>query len=68
MSDAPAHHLFVLLGPITIAASTLPKILCVIQVCIEGGLSRSSVLTSLSQGRRASGDLIPWTLAQQVHV
>lgn len=66
LADAPAHHLFVLLGPITMATSSLPEILCVIQVCIEGGLSRSSVMSSLSRGKRASGDLIPWTLSQQV--
>lgn len=34
LSDAPAHHLFVLLGPVTMATTTLPEILCVIQVRI----------------------------------
>jgi N-acetyltransferase 10 len=33
MSDAPAHHLFVLLPPIDENTSTLPEILCVVQVC-----------------------------------
>ena len=32
MSDAPAHHLFVLLGPVK-EDQQLPDILCVIQVC-----------------------------------
>jgi N-acetyltransferase 10 len=32
MSDAPAHHLFVLLPPIDENTSTLPEILCVVQV------------------------------------
>ena len=34
LSDAPAHHLFVLLGTVTMATTTLPEILCVIQVSI----------------------------------
>ena len=37
-----------------------------VQVCLEGGISRSSVMSGLSRGKRASGDLIPWTIAQQV--
>lgn len=28
-------------------------------------MSRNSVSQGLSQGKRASGDLIPWTVAQQ---
>jgi tRNA(Met) C34 N-acetyltransferase TmcA len=32
MSDAPAHHLFVLLPRIDETTNTLPEILCVIQV------------------------------------
>lgn len=32
MSDAPAHHLFCLLGPVDPAQSTLPEVLCFIQV------------------------------------
>ena len=32
MSDAPAHHLFVLLGPVDEKQSTLPEILCAVQV------------------------------------
>ncbi|XP_021834012.1 RNA cytidine acetyltransferase 1 [Prunus avium] len=34
MADAPAHHLFVLLGPVDESKNQLPDILCVIQVCI----------------------------------
>ena len=33
MSDAPAHQLFVLLGPIDPSAEGLPDVLCVIQAC-----------------------------------
>lgn len=65
MADAPAHHIFVLLGPVDATASTLPEILCVVQVCLEGEISRESVMRSLSRGIRAAGDLIPWTVSQQ---
>lgn len=33
LSDAPAHHLFVLLPPIVTGMSGLPTVLAVIQVC-----------------------------------
>ena len=32
MSDAPAHHLFCLLGPTPPDSTSLPEVLCVIQV------------------------------------
>lgn len=32
LSDAPAHHIFVLLGPLSPSSSSLPEILCVLQV------------------------------------
>ncbi|EUC35972.1 hypothetical protein COCCADRAFT_89278 [Bipolaris zeicola 26-R-13] len=63
MSDAPAHHLFVLTGPAE--DNKLPEPLCVIQVALEGQISRESVLNSLSRGQRAGGDLIPWIVSQQ---
>lgn len=65
MSDAPAHHLFCLLGPINPQSKSLPEILVVIQVCLEGEISRNSVVEGFSRGKRASGDLIPWTIGQQ---
>lgn len=65
MSDAPAHHLFVLLPPIDENTTQLPEILCVVQICLEGEISKESVQRSAGQGQRASGDLIPWTLSQQ---
>ncbi|CAG0894582.1 unnamed protein product [Cyprideis torosa] len=65
LSDAPAHHLFCLLPPIDPNKTSLPEVLCVLQVCLEGVISRSSVQTGLTQGKRAAGDLIPWTIAQQ---
>ncbi|CDW54381.1 tRNA bind 2 and DUF1726 and Helicase RecD and GNA T acetyltr 2 domain containing protein [Trichuris trichiura] len=65
ISDAPAHHLFVLLGPVDVNQKNIPEILCVIQVCLEGDISKASVDDQMSRGKRPSGDLIPWTLAQQ---
>lgn len=65
LSDAPAHHIFVLLGPMSSHKQTLPEPLCVIQVCLEGDISKSSVMNGLRQGKRASGDMIPWTISQQ---
>jgi len=65
MSDAPAHHLFVLLPPIGQNTTTLPEILAVVQICLEGEISRESVVKSQGRGQRASGDLIPWTISQQ---
>ncbi|CAM6087692.1 unnamed protein product [Calypogeia fissa] len=66
MSDAPAHHLFVLLGPVDdVTQNELPDILCVLQVCLEGSISKQSALKSLGDGNQPSGDLIPWTISQQ---
>ncbi|EXJ67311.1 tRNA(Met) cytidine acetyltransferase [Cladophialophora psammophila CBS 110553] len=65
MSDAPAHQLFVLIPPIPEDANKLPEPLCVIQVALEGRISKKSVLSSLSRGQRAGGDLIPWLVSQQ---
>lgn len=64
MSDAPAHHIFCLLGPIA-KKDALPEILVVIQVCLEGQISSESVHDSLSRGRKAAGDLIPWNISEQ---
>jgi len=68
LSDAPAHRLFVLLGPQQQqqkAAGQLPDVLCVVQVAFEGLISQRSVQSELGRGNRASGDLIPWTITQQ---
>uniref|UniRef100_A0A9J7ZBG3 RNA cytidine acetyltransferase n=1 Tax=Cyprinus carpio carpio TaxID=630221 RepID=A0A9J7ZBG3_CYPCA len=65
LSDAPAHHLFCLLPPVPPTQSSLPEVLAVVQVCLEGEISRQSVLNSLSRGKKASGDLIPWTVSEQ---
>ena len=67
LSDAPAHQLFVLVPPLDDAAheARLPEPLCVVQVALEGRISRQSVLDSLGRGQRAGGDLIPWLVSQQ---
>ncbi|PBL02895.1 DUF699-domain-containing protein [Armillaria gallica] len=66
MSDAPAHHLFVLLPPISDAnASVLPEPLVVLQVALEGSISKASIMEGLSRGLRSGGDLIPWLVANQ---
>ncbi|CAM9001786.1 unnamed protein product [Rhodiola kirilowii] len=65
MADAPAHHLFVLLGPVDESKNHLPDILCVIQVCLEGQISRESAMRSLSVGHQPSGDQIPWKFCEQ---
>lgn len=65
ISDAPAHNLFCLLGPVDPEQASLPEVLCVVQVCLEGEISKDSIHNSLSRGKRASGDLIPWTISQQ---
>lgn len=50
--------------------STWSPPLCTIllspKVCLEGEISRQSILNSLSRGKKASGDLIPWTVSEQV--
>lgn len=66
MSDAPAHHLFVLLPPVKDDESTLPEPLAVLQVALEGNISKQSILDGLSRGTRAGGDMIPWLISQQV--
>ncbi|EDV99606.1 RNA cytidine acetyltransferase isoform X1 [Drosophila grimshawi] len=64
MSDAPAHHLFCLLGPVQ-RMDQLPEILVVIQVALEGQISAQSISDSLGRGKKAAGDLIPWNIAEQ---
>ncbi|KAJ6228927.1 RNA cytidine acetyltransferase [Anaeramoeba flamelloides] len=62
MSDAPTHHLFVLVAPVT-KTRKLPEIICVIQVALEGLISKETMLETLGKGRRGAGDLIPWTIS-----
>ncbi|KAA8905490.1 N-acetyltransferase 10 [Sphaerosporella brunnea] len=65
MSDAPAHQLFVLLPPTEEGSKNIPDPLVVIQVALEGQISKKSVQASLSRGKREGGDMIPWLVSQQ---
>ncbi|KAG8833327.1 hypothetical protein FRC17_010859 [Serendipita sp. 399] len=65
MSDAPQHRLFVLLPPIADDETVLPDPIAVIQVVLEGQISKEAILDSLSRGLRAGGDMIPWLVSQQ---
>ncbi|KAJ7511854.1 GNAT acetyltransferase 2-domain-containing protein [Mycena galericulata] len=65
LSDAPAHHLFVLLPPIKDDEEVLPEPLVVLQVALEGGLSKEKVMDASGRGRGASGDMIPWVVSGQ---
>ncbi|KAL8100531.1 hypothetical protein AgCh_032693 [Apium graveolens] len=56
MVDAPAHHLFVLLGHVDESRNHLPDILCVVQVCLEGQIPSSSAKKSLFDGHQPYGD------------
>lgn len=66
LSDAPAHHIFCLLAPYDHKSGCVPEVLCVLQVSLEGKINKDRVMHNLSRGLRPSGDLIPWTLSQQV--
>lgn len=50
------------------ASLSVKRKLVVFKVCLEGEISKSSIMNSLARGKRASGDLIPWTISQQVFV
>jgi len=66
LSDAPAHSVFVLLSPSAEEDSnSLPDILAVVQVALEGRISRKAVEAQLARGHRSAGDMIPWTISQQ---
>lgn len=65
MSDAPAHQLYALFGPDVGKDASIPTPLCVIQLALEGEISKDSIRKSLSRGIRAGGDLIPWLVSQQ---
>mmetsp|Transcript_26308 Transcript_26308/g.30428 ORF Transcript_26308/g.30428 Transcript_26308/m.30428 type:complete len:225 (+) Transcript_26308:171-845(+) len=65
MSDAPGHALFVLIGPLDQQKSKIPDILCAIQVCYEGNVSKESISSSMARGMKPAGDLIPWTVSEQ---
>ena len=45
--------------------NALPDVLCVIQVNLEGGISKRTAASTLGRGASPNGDLIPWTIGQQ---
>ena len=65
LADAPAHHIFALLGPVSEGSGALPDVLAVVQVALEGTISKKSASASLAAGQLPQGDLIPWTVGQQ---
>ena len=65
LSDAPAHHLFVLCAPIKPDQSSLPLPLVVLQVAHEGRLAAESIKSALRQGDKRHGDMIPWLVSEQ---
>ncbi|GLB38826.1 putative RNA cytidine acetyltransferase with specificity toward both 18S rRNA and tRNAs [Lyophyllum shimeji] len=65
LSDAPAHHLFVLLPPLKDDEAHLPEPLVVLQVALEGNISKEAIMEGLGRGLRAGGDMIPWLVSQQ---
>ena len=66
LSDAPAHRLFALLGPVSAeGGANIPDVLCVMQVALEGRVSRQSAMQSLRSGIAPAGDMIPYTILSQ---
>ncbi|CAH2055842.1 unnamed protein product, partial [Iphiclides podalirius] len=65
LADAPAHCLFVLLAPTPAMTTSMPEVLCVVQMCLEGNIADKTVRDSLGRGRKAAGDLIPWNICEQ---
>ncbi|KMT04510.1 hypothetical protein BVRB_8g181730 isoform B [Beta vulgaris subsp. vulgaris] len=65
MADAPAHHIFVLLGPVDEGKNVLPDILCFIQVCLEGQIAQNSAMQCLRMGHFPPGDQIPWKFCEE---
>lgn len=49
-ADAPAHALFVLLGPVDETQNVMPDVLAVVQVALEGAISRQAAQASLAHG------------------
>ena len=65
LSDAPAHHLFVLCPPVTSDQTRLPVPLVVLQVALEGRISKQSIAAAHRQGDKWHGDMIPWIVTEQ---
>jgi N-acetyltransferase 10 len=61
MSDAPSQRLFALLPPLE-PNQTEIKVLCYIQLSLEGRIPPDILEAARDRGERPEGDLIPWTL------
>jgi N-acetyltransferase 10 len=57
--------LFPLFFPCLHSQNALPDVLCVMQVALEGAISRRAAAASLAAGHAPQGDLIPWIVSQQ---
>ena len=64
LSDAPAHAIFVLMGPLGADRTKYPDILCVVQVCLEGEIPQNILDKNSDKQLKPAGDLIPWTLSK----
>ncbi|KAH6867661.1 N-acetyltransferase 10 [Coprinopsis sp. MPI-PUGE-AT-0042] len=53
------------LGEAVEGATHLPEPLVVLQVALEGSISRDTILDALGRGLRPGGDMIPWLISQQ---
>ena len=62
MADAPAHQIYVLLAPVDETQNAMPEILCMVQVALEGAISKTIALQAVASGQLPQGDLIPWTI------
>ena len=61
LGDSPTHRLFVLLGPEN-SETSLPDILAVVQVALEGNINKKTVEAQLGRGKREAGGEIVYCL------
>jgi N-acetyltransferase 10 len=45
--------------------NSFPDILVVVQIALEGAISRESARSAIAAGTLPSGDLLPWMIGQQ---
>jgi N-acetyltransferase 10 len=65
LSDSPSHMIFVLCGPLRKSSegkTEMPDVLCVVQLALEGNLSKAYINDNTQRGLKPSGDLIPWNI------
>ena len=54
-----------MLPPLKDDETHLPEPLVVLQVALEGNISKQAIMDNLSRGFRAGGDMIPWLVSRQ---